>query len=72
VKRIFCCVLLITIITAAAGNINAINESASAVVYPQISAKGAVVIDVQSGRVLFEKNMSERMGMASTTNVVYT
>jgi len=35
-----------------------------------VSAKSAVLIDAQSGRVLYEKNAHECMGMASTTKIM--
>lgn len=35
-----------------------------------ISAQAAILIDADSGQVLFEKNISERLGMASTTKIM--
>lgn len=35
-----------------------------------ISAKAAILTDADSGRVLFEKNADERLGMASTTKIM--
>ena len=45
---------------------------AEAVEYPppSLSAQSAVLIDLDSRAVLFEKNMSERLGMASTTKIM--
>ena len=37
---------------------------------PSVSAESAVLIDLDSRAVLFEKNMSERLGMASTTKIM--
>ncbi len=37
---------------------------------PSVSAHGAVLIELESGRVLFEKNADSRMGMASTTKIM--
>lgn len=37
---------------------------------PQVSAKAAIVIDGLSGAVLFEKNTSEKLPMASTTKIM--
>lgn len=34
------------------------------------SAKSAILIDASSGRVLFEKNANEKLGMASTTKIM--
>ena len=35
-----------------------------------LSAKSAVLIDAESGSILYEKNAHERMGMASTTKIM--
>ncbi len=35
-----------------------------------VSAKAAVVIEAESGRVLYSKNMNEKLGMASTTKIM--
>ncbi|MFA5659514.1 MAG: D-alanyl-D-alanine carboxypeptidase family protein [Oscillospiraceae bacterium] len=45
---------------------------ASAVECPEISARGAVVIEAQTGRVLFEKNANLILPMASTTKIMTT
>ena len=37
---------------------------------PDVSARAAVLIDAASGAVLFEKNSSERLPMASTTKIM--
>lgn len=37
---------------------------------PSVSAEGAVLIDLESRAVLFEHNMNERLGMASTTKIM--
>ena len=37
---------------------------------PTVSAESAILIDSQSGRILYEKNAHERMGMASTTKLM--
>jgi len=37
---------------------------------PNTSARGAVVMDVASGRVLYQKNPHEKMPMASTTKIM--
>lgn len=37
---------------------------------PDTAARGAVVMDVASGRVLYQKNPHERMPMASTTKIM--
>ena len=42
----------------------------SAAVIPDVSAKGAVLIEAESGRILLAKNESERLAMASTTKIM--
>ncbi|MGI6707347.1 MAG: D-alanyl-D-alanine carboxypeptidase family protein [Clostridia bacterium] len=37
---------------------------------PDTAARGAVVMDVASGRVLYQKNPHEKMPMASTTKIM--
>lgn len=37
---------------------------------PEITAKGAVVLDADTGEVLFSKNENERLPMASTTKIM--
>ncbi|HHY79044.1 MAG TPA: D-alanyl-D-alanine carboxypeptidase, partial [Thermoanaerobacter sp.] len=38
--------------------------------YPSISAKAAIVMDQETGRVLYEKNSHEKLPMASTTKIM--
>ncbi len=38
--------------------------------YPQVSAQSAIVIDAAYGNVLYEKNASQRLTMASTTKIM--
>lgn len=44
--------------------------SVSALSQDSISAKSAVVVDSESGEVLFQKNQSEKLSMASTTKIM--
>lgn len=37
---------------------------------PEVSAQGAILIDFESGRILWEKNASGEMAMASTTKIM--
>lgn len=37
---------------------------------PSVSAQSAVVIDIESGRILYQKNMNLKLPMASTTKVL--
>ncbi|MFT3951070.1 MAG: D-alanyl-D-alanine carboxypeptidase family protein [Oscillospiraceae bacterium] len=39
---------------------------------PSVSAKGAILIDAASGRVVFDQNAGERLPMASTTKIMTT
>ncbi len=45
-------------------------ENVSAAAFSDVSAQSAIVIDAQSGRVLWEKNAYEKRGMASTTKIM--
>lgn len=45
-----------------------ISEAAYAA--PQVSAHAAILIDAQSGRVMFSKSADERLPMASTTKII--
>lgn len=47
-----------------------VRPSASTLVPPSISAGAAVVMDVKSGRVLYEKKAYTKMAMASTTKIM--
>jgi len=82
-KRLFAFVLLIMIFSsllAAADDINeeiptsSIFEGISTDVlignYPRINARSAIVMDYESGRVLFEKNGYIKRPMASTTKIM--
>ena len=37
---------------------------------PQISAHSAILIDAETGRVMFSKSSDERLAMASTTKII--
>ncbi|MDI3477438.1 MAG: hypothetical protein PWQ59_963, partial [Thermoanaerobacterium sp.] len=47
-----------------------INVNAESTEPPQIAAKAAIVMDQKSGRVLYEKNINEKLPMASTTKIM--
>lgn len=47
-----------------------INADAAHIPPPTVSAESAVLIDLESRAVLFEHNMSKRLGMASTTKIM--
>lgn len=46
--------------------------SAAATEMPEVTAKGAVVINADTGEVLFRKNADKRLPMASTTKIMTT
>lgn len=58
--------LVMTIIIAAASDIVITAESRDN------SARAAVIMDVNSGRILYSKNMNEKLAMASTTKIMTT
>lgn len=45
-------------------------EDSGALEVPQIAAKSAIVIDVNSGAIIYEKNAYEKRPMASTTKIM--
>ncbi|MBE0068125.1 D-alanyl-D-alanine carboxypeptidase family protein [Thermoanaerobacterium thermosaccharolyticum] len=47
-----------------------INVNAENIKPPQIASKAAIVMDQKSGRVLYEKNINEKLPMASTTKIM--
>ncbi|WP_434644157.1 D-alanyl-D-alanine carboxypeptidase [Thermoanaerobacterium thermosaccharolyticum] len=47
-----------------------INVNAECIEPPQIASKAAIVMDQKSGRVLYEKNINEKLPMASTTKIM--
>ena len=61
-KRIVCILLLLLFLPLDAGS--CASEGLS------VAAKGAVLIDAKSGRVLFGQNENERFPMASTTKIM--
>ena len=70
-KKLFCIILSTFLFICSAPYICAQStESASALYTPSVSAESAILIDADSGRILYEKNAYERMGMASTTKLM--
>lgn len=63
-KKIICLMLVCIMI---APNISYGNENLNEI---PTSGKAAIVIDVKSGRVLYEKNIHEKLPMASTTKIM--
>ncbi len=61
-RRIFFSLLLLLICLFA--------SSLSAVAAPDVSARACVVIESESGRVLYQKNAANRLPMASTTKIM--
>ncbi|MBR2354750.1 MAG: D-alanyl-D-alanine carboxypeptidase [Clostridia bacterium] len=68
-KKLFCFLLTLTVGLCCCTPIRAVpaKESPSP---PSVSAKAAVLIEAESGEVLFEKNAHLPMGMASTTKIM--
>ena len=61
-RRIFFSLLLLLICL--------FTSSLSALAAPDVSARACVVIEAESGRVLYQKNAQERLPMASTTKII--
>lgn len=49
--------------------VSPITTEANDICPPQTAAKAAIVMDQQSGRILYEKNINEKLPMASTTKL---
>lgn len=65
-RALFCIILTLTLTIATPINcLAAINAD-----FPSVSAKSAILIDLDEKNVLFQKNARERMAMASTTKIV--
>jgi D-alanyl-D-alanine carboxypeptidase (penicillin-binding protein 5/6) len=50
--------------------VSPITTEANDICPPQTAAKAAIVMDQQSGRILYEKNINEKLPMASTTKIM--
>jgi len=60
IKKLFICLFLISFLHF---NVNSVEVG-------EISARAAVVIDAETNSVIYEKNMSEQLSMASTTKIM--
>lgn len=70
-KRILSLFLIIALFTAGAAQTNAQADNKEAETAPlQLYAQAAVLMDADSGRVLYGKNENEPMPMASTTKIM--
>ena len=70
-KQTLSLILITALFMTAAVRINALAESESKEEAPeQLYAQAAVLMDADSGRVLYGKNESEVMPMASTTKIM--
>lgn len=65
-KKIFSAVLTIIFVLACPYVVSAENKT------PEVSAKACVLIEEKTGKILFEKNSSEKLPMASTTKIMTT
>lgn len=68
-RRYICVILLAFIITNFPANTLSINTAYAANI-PQIQSQAAILIDADTGQVLFEKNMHMKMYPASITKVI--
>jgi D-alanyl-D-alanine carboxypeptidase/D-alanyl-D-alanine carboxypeptidase (penicillin-binding protein 5/6) len=64
--------LVCTFFVGAAAQKPRSENGGSAVAPPTVSAKSAVLIDRDSGRILFSQNENEKLPMASTTKIMTT
>ncbi len=65
-KKIFSVVLTVIFVLACPYVVSAENKT------PEVSAKACVLIEEKTGKILFEKNSSEKLPMASTTKIMTT
>lgn len=65
-KKIFAAVLTVIFVLACPYAVSAENKT------PEVSAKACVLIEEKTGKILFEKNSSEKLPMASTTKIMTT
>jgi D-alanyl-D-alanine carboxypeptidase/D-alanyl-D-alanine carboxypeptidase (penicillin-binding protein 5/6) len=78
-KRIIAAILsaaLVCIFSVGTVSVNAVNAAnkngESRIEQPTVSAKSAVLIDRESGRILFSQNENEKLPVASTTKIMTT
>ncbi len=66
-KSLVCFLLVFSLMLAAVSSISASAEGGS---YPSISAEAAVLIEAESGEIVYSHNENTRLPMASTTKIV--
>ena len=71
-KKFVTSLLMIGMIAAMLSPVNTVKAAKSWPNGPSVSAEGAVVMDLKSGMVLYEKNMNERKYPASITKIMTT
>lgn len=69
-KRRFSCVLMVLLICLSVCATTYVSAETEAANPPQIKSEGAILIDMDSGRVLFEKDADKRLYPASTTKIM--
>lgn len=65
-KKIFSVILTVVLILVYPYTVSAESK------VPEVSAKACVLIEEKTGKILFEKNSSEKLSMASTTKIMTT
>ncbi len=65
-KKITCRILVLSIILSFMIQTEAFSE----IKEPEVHATGAILMDYETGRVLYEKNADEPLAMASTTKIM--
>lgn len=69
-QKIKCMVLLATLVYVLTTVLSFGEEATNPVDLPEISSQAAVLIDAQTGQVLFQKNMDQKLYPASTTKII--
>lgn len=67
-KRIFSLTLALIVFFSIFGSIG--SKSAKAAAYPEVDCPAAAAVDLQSGTILYEKNIDDRIFPASTTKIL--
>src|SRR5947209_13118219 len=68
--RVFAMLLILVTSIGALSSTAAWAKPAAQLAEPQVSARAAILIEYPSGRILFQKNMHEKVAPASTTKIL--
>ena len=69
-KRLFCILLSLSVLLVSALPVRALPQEEVILSTPSVSAKAAVLLEWESGEILYDRNAHLPMGMASTTKIM--